>query len=82
MTINYRPRGVCSAHMRVEVEDGVIQFTPNVENGSLTADIQNLPGSILPGTGGMGTTVFYIVGIALVAGAAAIITVRIKKARR
>ena len=25
MTINYRPRGVCSAHMRVEVEDGVIQ---------------------------------------------------------
>lgn len=63
-------------------EDGVIQFTPNVENGSLTADIQNLPGSILPGTGGRGTTVFYIVGIALVAGAAAIITVRIKKARR
>lgn len=63
-------------------EDGVIQFTPNVENGSLTADIQNFPGSILPGTGGMGTTVFYIVGIALVAGAAAIITVRIKKARR
>ena len=64
------------------VEDGVIQFTPNVEKGSLTADIQNLPGSILPGTGGRGTTVFYIVGIALVAGAAAIITVRIKKARR
>lgn len=64
------------------VEDGVIQFTSNVIDGSLTADIQNLPGSILPGTGGRGTTVFYIVGIALVAGAAAIITVRIKKARR
>ena len=64
------------------VEDGVIQFTPDVTKGSLTANIQNFPGSILPGTGGMGTTVFYIVGIALVAGAAAIITVRIKKARR
>lgn len=64
------------------VEDGVIQFTSNVIDGSLTAYIQNFPGSILPGTGGMGTTVFYIVGIALVAGAAAIITVRIKKARR
>lgn len=25
MTIDYRPRGVCSAHMRVEVEEGVIQ---------------------------------------------------------
>lgn len=64
------------------VENGVIQFTPDVTKGSLTANIQNFPGSILPGTGGMGTTVFYIVGIALVAGAAAIITVRIKKARR
>ena len=64
------------------VEDGVIQFTSNVIDGSLTAYIQNFPGSILPGTGGRGTTVFYIVGIALVAGAAAIITVRIKKARR
>lgn len=57
-----------------------IKDTNNAD--SLTADIQNLPGSILPGTGGRGTTVFYIVGIALVAGAAAIITVRIKKARR
>ena len=57
-----------------------IKDTNNAD--SLTADIQNFPGSILPGTGGMGTTVFYIVGIALVAGAAAIITVRIKKARR
>ncbi len=25
MTIDYRPRGVCSARMRVEVEKGVIQ---------------------------------------------------------
>lgn len=57
-----------------------IRDTNNAD--SLTADIQNVPGSILPGTGGRGTTVFYIVGIALVAGAAAIITVRIKKARR
>ena len=25
MTINYRPRGVCSQQMTVEIEDGVIQ---------------------------------------------------------
>ena len=25
MTINYRPRGVCSQQMQIEVEDGVIQ---------------------------------------------------------
>ena len=60
-----------------------LTFTRDTGNqDSLTADIKNFPGSILPGTGGMGTTVFYIVGIALVAGAAAVITVRIKKARR
>lgn len=25
MTINYRPRGVCSQQMQVEIQDGVIQ---------------------------------------------------------
>lgn len=25
MTINYRPRGVCSQQMKIEVEDGVIR---------------------------------------------------------
>ena len=25
MTINYRPRGVCSQQMKVEIEDGVIK---------------------------------------------------------
>lgn len=37
--------------------------------GFLTADIQNVSGVLLPSTGGIGTTIFYIVGGILAAGA-------------
>lgn len=37
-------------------------------NGTVTATIANFKGSTLPETGGMGTTVFYVVGGVLVAG--------------
>ena len=41
-------------------------------------DVVNNKGSILPSTGGIGTTIFYIVGAVLVLGAAAIIIARRK----
>ena len=37
------------------------------------AEIPNTPGASLPSTGGIGTTIFYVAGIVLVLGAAAII---------
>lgn len=38
--------------------------------------VLNTPGSPLPATGGIGTTVFYIVGACLIAGAAALLVVK------
>lgn len=46
------------------------KFTGSVDNGSLTANIQNRMGSTLPGTGGIGTTIFYVIGGGLMVAAA------------
>ena len=39
---------------------------PNSTDGTLTANVVNKPGSSLPSTGGMGTTILYVAGIAVV----------------
>ncbi len=44
-------------------------FTVNVEEGYATTDIKNFSGTELPSTGGMGTTILYVVGAILVIGA-------------
>lgn len=48
------------------------------ENGqySLTSKIENTTGSLLPSTGGIGTTIFYIIGGILVIGAGIILVVK------
>ena len=48
---------------------GEITFTANEGEGSLTATVVNQTGLELPETGGMGTTIFYIIGGVLVVGA-------------
>ena len=42
----------------------------------LTTDIENKSGATLPSTGGIGTTLFYIVGAILVAGAGILLVTR------
>ena len=49
---------------------GELTFTSNTTAGSLSADVVNKSGSTLPETGGMGTTIFYVLGTILVLGAA------------
>lgn len=58
------------------IEGGTIKWESNNAqivldevNGVFDATIVNLPGSNLPSTGGIGTTIFYIVGGVLLAGA-------------
>ena len=53
-------------------------FTANLGEGSLTANVVNNQGTTLPSTGGIGTTIFYIVGGLLVIGAAVILVARRK----
>lgn len=46
---------------------GEITFPSDKGTGALTTDIINKSGTVLPSTGGMGTTVFYVVGGGLMA---------------
>ncbi|TDE69688.1 isopeptide-forming domain-containing fimbrial protein, partial [Streptococcus vicugnae] len=49
-----------------DVTTGSIEFTSSTTDGSLTTNVVNKKGSVLPSTGGMGTTILYVVGTILV----------------
>lgn len=49
-----------------EGKDGQITTEGNKDNGTVSLEVQNNMGALLPSTGGMGTTLFYIAGAALV----------------
>lgn len=55
------------------VTSGTATFTANLDKGSLTTDVVNQSGATLPGTGGIGTTVFYVIGGLLMAAAAVLL---------
>ena len=45
-------------------------FSGDVSSGILTSQIENNRGTTLPGTGGIGTTIFYVIGGGLMVAAA------------
>jgi fimbrial isopeptide formation D2 family protein/LPXTG-motif cell wall-anchored protein len=60
---------------------GTITFTATLPDGKLTTNVVNNKGVILPETGGMGTTIFTVVGLIL-AGGAAILLIARKRSQR
>ena len=45
-----------------ETETGMIEFEADAGSGLISTDIINKSGTILPETGGIGTTLFYVIG--------------------
>lgn len=55
----------------VEAENG-----HRLDSGELYAEIENNSGQELPGTGGIGTTIFYVLGAVLVLGGGILLIAR------
>ncbi len=53
-----------------------VTYTYGNDTGTGVVNIENNTGSILPGTGGIGTTIFYVIGGILVIGAAVLLITR------
>ena len=58
------------------VPSGTATFTAVVNDGSLSTDVVNNSGAQLPSTGGIGTTIFYVLGSVLVIGAAVLLVTK------
>ena len=61
-----------------ETETGEIEFSADASSGIVSTDVVNKSGTILPETGGIGTTLFYIAG-GLLAMAAVVLLVTKKR---
>lgn len=64
------PRDTVLTSLSGNKVSGEITFTVNKADGSLTTNVVNKIGTTLPGTGGIGTTIFYVIGGGLMAAAA------------
>ena len=58
------------------VTTGEVTFTADTTNGSLSTDVINKSGAELPETGGMGTTMFYVIGGILVLAAVVLLVTK------
>ncbi len=58
------------------LESSTLLADAAISDGELAITITNNAGSLLPSTGGMGTTIFYVIGVILVCGAAVLLVTR------
>lgn len=71
-----KPRTDVLSEFKGDKVSGNITLTANKEQGNLSTDVVNKSGSLLPETGGIGTTIFYIVGVVLVLGAGVLLVTK------
>lgn len=73
ITWNGEARNAILTSLSGNVTSGTATFTADLDKGSLTTDVVNQSGATLPGTGGIGTTIFYVIGGLLMAAAAVLL---------
>lgn len=73
ITWNGEARDAILTSLSGNVTSGTADFMPDKTEGSLTTDVINQSGATLPGTGGIGTTIFYVIGGLLMAAAAVLL---------
>ena len=61
-----QPPTIGKLDLITEGENGEAPTPGDKDNGTVSLEVQNNMGALLPSTGGMGTTLFYIAGAALV----------------
>ncbi len=76
-TWNETPSSALTA-LSIKVDEAA--STPgDVDNGLVSTTVKNNKGSVLPSTGGIGTTIFYVCGGIIVAAAAVLLIVKMRK---
>lgn len=55
---------------------GSLSFVGNVATGTVSTTVENHSGATLPGTGGIGTTIFYVIGGGLMVAAAVLLVTK------
>lgn len=73
ITWNGEARDAILTSLSGNVTSGTADFMPDKTEGSLTTNVVNQSGATLPGTGGIGTTIFYVIGGLLMAAAAVLL---------
>lgn len=66
-------RGTILTSLSGNTTSGKITFTASADKSELTTNVVNQSGATLPGTGGIGTTIFYVIGGLLMAAAAVLL---------
>ena len=70
------------AFTKINVTVNDAETNGDVDSGSVNVTVENYKGSELPSTGGMGTTIFYVVGSILVLGAAILLITKKRMSAR